>query len=163
GDPERQQHAELPVSIAQREVKQLMTHHAMAHRANQAYRGSAVSVPPLKGVIMLLNGAITCLRKSLLAQEARRFEEGFEDLTRAQPPSRLRARRRARGRALQDLQSADPGLPALLRPAAGRPALSPHHCQPRGASRGLGVRRGNRGESGKGGLERISGAASIAA
>jgi flagellar secretion chaperone FliS len=55
----------------------------MAHRANQAYRGSAVSVPPLKGVIMLLNGAITSLQKSLLAQETRRFEEGYQDLTRA--------------------------------------------------------------------------------
>lgn len=60
-----------------------MTQSAMAHRANQAYRGTAVSVPPLRGVIMLLNGAITSLQKSLLAQEKRRFEEGYEDLTRA--------------------------------------------------------------------------------
>jgi flagellar secretion chaperone FliS len=60
-----------------------MTQSAMTHRANLAYRGSAVSVPPLKGVIMLLNGAITSLQKSLLAQEARRFDEGYEDLTRA--------------------------------------------------------------------------------
>ncbi len=60
-----------------------MTQSAMAHRANQAYRGAAVSVPPLKAVIMLLNGAITSLQKSLLAQEAQRFEEGYEDLTRA--------------------------------------------------------------------------------
>jgi flagellar secretion chaperone FliS len=60
-----------------------MTQSAMAHRANQAYRGAAVSVPPLKAVIMLLNGAITSLQKSLLAQEGRRYEEGFEQLTRA--------------------------------------------------------------------------------
>ena len=60
-----------------------MTQSAMAHRANQAYRGAAVSVPPLKAVIMLLNSAITSLQKSLLAQEGRRYEEGFEQLTRA--------------------------------------------------------------------------------
>jgi flagellar protein FliS len=55
----------------------------MAQRANQAYRGAAVAVPPLKAVILLLNGAVTYLQKSLLAQEARRFEEGHEHLTRA--------------------------------------------------------------------------------
>ena len=55
----------------------------MAHRASQAYRGAAVTVPPLKAVIMLLNGAISSLQKSLLAQEAKRFEEGFQQLTRA--------------------------------------------------------------------------------
>lgn len=55
----------------------------MAHRANQAYRGAAVTVPPLRAVIMLLNGAISSLQKSLLAQEAKRFEEGFQQLTRA--------------------------------------------------------------------------------
>jgi flagellar protein FliS len=60
-----------------------MTQSAMAHRANQAYRGAAVSVPPLKAVIMLLDGAINFLQKSMLAQEARRFEEGYGHLTRA--------------------------------------------------------------------------------
>jgi flagellar protein FliS len=55
----------------------------MAQRATQAYRGAAVAVPPLKAVIMLLNGASTYLQKSLQAQEARRFEEGHEHLTRA--------------------------------------------------------------------------------
>jgi flagellar secretion chaperone FliS len=55
----------------------------MAHRANQAYRGAAISVPPLRSVIMLLNGAINSLQKSLLAQEAKQFEEGYENLTRA--------------------------------------------------------------------------------
>jgi flagellar protein FliS len=60
-----------------------MTQNAMAHRANLAYRGAAVSVSPLKAVITLLNGAITSLQKSLLAQEGRRYEEGFEQLTRA--------------------------------------------------------------------------------
>jgi flagellar secretion chaperone FliS len=60
-----------------------MTQSAMAHRANQAYRGAAVTVPPLRAVIMLLNSAISSLQKSLLAQEAKHFEEGFQQLTRA--------------------------------------------------------------------------------
>mgnify|MGYP005822690507 CR=1 FL=1 len=60
-----------------------MTQSSMAYRANQAYRGAAVAVPPLKAVIMLLNGATMYLQKSLQAQEARRFEEGHEHLTRA--------------------------------------------------------------------------------
>jgi len=60
-----------------------MTQNAMAQRASQAYRGAAIAVPPLKAVIMLLNGASTYLQKSLQAQEARRFEEGHEHLTRA--------------------------------------------------------------------------------
>jgi len=60
-----------------------MTQNATAQRASQAYRGAAIAVPPLKAVIMLLNGASTYLQKSLQAQEARRFEEGHEHLTRA--------------------------------------------------------------------------------
>ncbi|WP_407159896.1 flagellar export chaperone FliS [Bradyrhizobium sp. STM 3557] len=60
-----------------------MTQNEMAQRASQAYRGAAIAVPPLKAVIMLLNGASTYLQKSLQAQEAHRFEEGHEHLTRA--------------------------------------------------------------------------------
>jgi len=60
-----------------------MTQSSMAQRASQAYRGAAVAVPPLKAVIMLLNGAITSLQKSLQAQEVRRFEESYAHLTRA--------------------------------------------------------------------------------
>jgi len=60
-----------------------MTQSSMAQRASQAYRGAAVAVPPLRAVIMLLNGAITSLQKSLQAQEARCFEEGYVHLTRA--------------------------------------------------------------------------------
>jgi flagellar secretion chaperone FliS len=60
-----------------------MTQSSMAQRASQAYRGAAVTVPPLRAVIMLLNGAITSLQKSLQAQEARCFEEGHGHLTRA--------------------------------------------------------------------------------
>jgi flagellar protein FliS len=61
----------------------MMTQSSVAYRANQAYRGAAVTVPPLKAVIMLLNGAITFLQRSLQAQQAKRFEEGYEHLTRA--------------------------------------------------------------------------------
>jgi flagellar protein FliS len=60
-----------------------MTQSSVAYRANQAYRGAAVTVPPLKAVIMLLNGAITFLQRSSQAQQAKRFEEGYEHLTRA--------------------------------------------------------------------------------
>ena len=60
-----------------------MTQNAFAYRANQAYRGAAVAVPPLRAVVMLLNGAITFLQKSLEAQEARRFEEAHENMVRA--------------------------------------------------------------------------------
>ncbi|BAL74729.1 flagellar export chaperone FliS [Bradyrhizobium cosmicum] len=60
-----------------------MMHNPMAYMANQAYRGAATSVPPLKAVSMLLGGAITSLQKSLNAQEGRRFEEGHEHLMKA--------------------------------------------------------------------------------
>lgn len=60
-----------------------MMHNPMAYMANQAYRGAATSVPPLKAVSMLLGGAITFLQKSLASQEARRFEEGHEYLMKA--------------------------------------------------------------------------------
>lgn len=60
-----------------------MTQNSMAQRASQAYRGAAVAVPSLKAVVMLLNGATTYLQQSLQAQEARRFEEGHQHLTRA--------------------------------------------------------------------------------
>jgi flagellar protein FliS len=60
-----------------------MMHNPMAYMANQAYRGTATTVPPLKAVSMLLGGAITFLQKSVAAQEARRFEEGHEYLMRA--------------------------------------------------------------------------------
>ena len=60
-----------------------MMHNPMAYMANQAYRGAATSVPPLKAVSMLLGGAITFFQKSLAAQEARRFEEGHEYLLKA--------------------------------------------------------------------------------
>ena len=60
-----------------------MTQSSMAHRAAQAYRGASVTVPPLRAVILLLNGAGTALQQCLQAQEMRRFEEAHERLTRA--------------------------------------------------------------------------------
>ena len=45
-----------------------MMHNPTTYMANQAYRGTATSVPPLKAVSMLLGGTITCLQKSLNAQ-----------------------------------------------------------------------------------------------
>ena len=60
-----------------------MMNNAMAYMANQAYRGTATSVPPLKAVSMLLGGTITFLQKSVAAQEARRFEDGHEHLMKA--------------------------------------------------------------------------------
>jgi flagellar secretion chaperone FliS len=60
-----------------------MTQSSAAYHAHQAYRGAAVAVPPLKAVVVLLNGAITFLQKSSEAQQAKRFEEGYEHLTRA--------------------------------------------------------------------------------
>ena len=60
-----------------------MMHNPMAYMANQAYRGAATTVPPLKAVSMLIGGAVTFLQKALAAQEARRFEEGHEHLMKA--------------------------------------------------------------------------------
>lgn len=60
-----------------------MTQNSFAYRANQAYRGAAVAVPPLKAVTMLIDGAITALHKAVESQEARRFEEGHDHLMRA--------------------------------------------------------------------------------
>ena len=60
-----------------------MMNNPTAYMANQAYRGAATSVPPLKAVSMLLGGTITLLQKSLNAQEQRRFEEAHEHLMKA--------------------------------------------------------------------------------
>lgn len=60
-----------------------MMHNPTAYMASQAYRGTATTVPPLKAVSILLGGTITFLQKSLAAQEAKRFEEGHDDLMKA--------------------------------------------------------------------------------
>ena len=60
-----------------------MSQNAMSRRAVQAYRGAAICVPPLKAMILLLDRAISFLRKSTAAQQEQRFEESFVELTRA--------------------------------------------------------------------------------
>ena len=60
-----------------------MTQSSVAYHANQAYRSTAVAVPPLKAVVLLYSGTITLLQKAVDAQEACRFEEGHDHLTRA--------------------------------------------------------------------------------
>jgi flagellar protein FliS len=59
-----------------------MTPHSNAFRATQAYRDASIAVPPLKAVVMLFDGAIVCLRKSVAASQARRFEESHNHLIR---------------------------------------------------------------------------------
>jgi flagellar protein FliS len=60
-----------------------MTQNQTAYRAHQAYRGAAVAVPPLRAVVLLCNGAITCLQRSLEAQLAGRYEEGHGHMLKA--------------------------------------------------------------------------------
>jgi flagellar protein FliS len=60
-----------------------MTQNSTAYRAHQAYRDTAVAVPPLKAVVMLCDGAIMFLQKAAEAQDTRRFEEGHDHLMRA--------------------------------------------------------------------------------
>jgi flagellar protein FliS len=54
-----------------------------AYRASQAYQGAAVTIPPLKAVVILFDGAILFLQKSVEASEAKRFEESHNHLIRA--------------------------------------------------------------------------------
>jgi len=59
----------------------------MNHQTNQfaaqLYRRAAVTVPPLQAVVMLIDGAILALRRSVLASEQKRFEESHDHLMRA--------------------------------------------------------------------------------
>jgi flagellar protein FliS len=52
-------------------------------QAAQAYRSTSVAVSPLRAVIMMLDGAITFLQKSVQAAEAKRFEESHSHMIRA--------------------------------------------------------------------------------
>jgi flagellar protein FliS len=61
----------------------LTTYPATNQFAAQAYRTASVAVPPLQAVVMLLDGAILFLRKSLYASEQSRFEESHNYLLRA--------------------------------------------------------------------------------
>src|SRR5665647_481605 len=54
-----------------------------AYQATQAYRSASVAVPPLKALIMLYDGTIMFLQKTITASEARRFEESHQHMIRA--------------------------------------------------------------------------------
>lgn len=60
-----------------------MTQSMNFQRAAQAYRGAAVTVSPLKAVVMLFDGAILALQKTIEATENKRFEESHGHLVRA--------------------------------------------------------------------------------
>jgi flagellar protein FliS len=60
-----------------------MMQRSTSQQATQAYRTASVAVPPLKAVVMLYDGAIMFLQKSLQAAEARRFEESHDHMIRA--------------------------------------------------------------------------------
>jgi flagellar secretion chaperone FliS len=59
-----------------------MSSTAKAFHAAQAYRNASIAVPPLKAVVMLFDGAIVFLRKSVAASQAKRFEESHNHLIR---------------------------------------------------------------------------------
>lgn len=54
-----------------------------AYRVAQAYRNAAVAVPPLTAVVMLFDGAILFLQRTVEAAENKRFEESHGHLVRA--------------------------------------------------------------------------------
>lgn len=60
-----------------------MTQTMDAYRITQAYRGASTAVSPLTAVIMLLDGAILDLKKTIEAAEAKRFEESHGHLVHA--------------------------------------------------------------------------------
>jgi flagellar secretion chaperone FliS len=51
--------------------------------AAQAYRSASVAVPPLRAVIMMLDGAITFLQKSVQSSQDRKFEDSHNHMIRA--------------------------------------------------------------------------------
>jgi flagellar protein FliS len=60
-----------------------MMQSSKSFQVNQAYRSASVAVPPLKAVLMLHDGAITFLQRSLQAAKARKFEESHDYMIRA--------------------------------------------------------------------------------
>lgn len=55
----------------------------IAARAASAYRSVAATVAPLTAVVMLYDGTITALQRTVQEWEARRFEESHKHLLRA--------------------------------------------------------------------------------
>jgi flagellar secretion chaperone FliS len=60
-----------------------MNSHQPNFQAAQAYRSTSVAVPPLRAVIMMCDGAIMFLQKSIAATEQKKFEEGHNHMIRA--------------------------------------------------------------------------------
>jgi flagellar protein FliS len=60
-----------------------MMQRSTTHHATQAYRAASVAVPPLKAQVMLFDGAIMFLQKTVQAAEARRLEESHGHMIRA--------------------------------------------------------------------------------
>ena len=60
-----------------------MTEQMFARQASTAYRNVAVIVPPLTALVMLYDGAITYLQRTIQAVEARRPEEAHNHLVHA--------------------------------------------------------------------------------
>ncbi|CAN5262298.1 flagellar protein FliS [soil metagenome] len=58
-----------------------MQHQPNFHAA-QAYRSASTAVPPLRAVIMMTDGAINFLNKSIKATEDRRFEDSHSHMIR---------------------------------------------------------------------------------
>jgi len=59
-----------------------MQNHARLHAA-RAYRSAAVAVPPLRAVVLLIDGAIKALQSSIAATELKRHEESHTQMIRA--------------------------------------------------------------------------------
>ncbi len=117
----------------------------MQHQANfqaaQAYRQAAVAVPPLRAVVMMIDGAITALQKSVTASEEKKFEESHDLMIRATAILRGLSHNLNfdRGGEVAEglhttLSYADHGLPAVVRAAERGAVLWPDHCEPDRAS-----------------------------
>ncbi len=60
-----------------------MSQNPNALLANQAYRNAAITVPPLTAVVMLFDGVILNLQRTIEAADQKRFEESHSHLVRA--------------------------------------------------------------------------------
>jgi flagellar secretion chaperone FliS len=60
-----------------------MSQNPNAQRVNQAYRAAAVTVPPLTAVVMLFDGVILNLQRTIDAAQQKKFEESHSHLVRA--------------------------------------------------------------------------------
>jgi len=54
-----------------------------AYQVTQAYRSASIAVSPLTGVVMLLDGAIVFLKKSIEASSVKRIEDSHNHMVRA--------------------------------------------------------------------------------